>query len=732
MRVYLFLMLFLILVTDAYASWQTNQNDLRNTGSANGTGYFPLETSNYSIDGVGMDFQPLVDDLNADGKNEIVIFSNSSLIVFNPTLAILNQAKIGPILGQPTLFDFDDDRLVEIIFNARQNSSDYFFAYQFNNSNLKQEFNITLPNESNFSGIKCFKANNSYCTFKDKLNYIHIVDMTSRTDNSYNTSIYGERRHTVPAIGDIDNDGNLEAVWWFNDDNASGYGFLAFDLSNRAVKWKADNIFSPLVLIPGIDFFELFKLKGQPLLVDLNNDNKLEIAASVFYDDSMSGSGVSDWFTELFVYSSNGTKLFSKCEVNTVAPSVRCNDGDSQVNKWEGTNPFVLDYDKNGLDDVCFAKDVKKFIGIVGFDYMALNCYNYSGDEIAKVNLSSSEDGIKGTAMVADMDNDNNKEIIISHGIYKLDGTKLFSMPSLSDVHPIAVDIDGNKGLDLVWTFGNQTKVFLDNANYSIDLSVDAFDVIFSGFNTSHVNVTSIIKNTGQVEVSNIKTIMYNTETLENKTALINIKKSGNFTFSALLGLKENQKVLVSVDFDNELNESNEDNNAAIKEFVDLPHVFVSLDNLEPFNVQSEFRSFIKNKLISGYYTENENEADVKVYIGKKNPINIVNNIKTLEEFEFGYDFGNIIYYDKVGINPYAGLVGAFKDTDGKVKVMIVGNEIEGDIIGVKEFIKNQALLLNTITSDSIFADDENADAIKVYDYLHLGGNSEHYNVNNN
>ena len=67
----------LFLITNVYASWQTYQNDLRNSGIANGTGYFPLETANVSNELYGMSFQPLVDVINNDGYNEIIIFSNT-------------------------------------------------------------------------------------------------------------------------------------------------------------------------------------------------------------------------------------------------------------------------------------------------------------------------------------------------------------------------------------------------------------------------------------------------------------------------------------------------------------------------------------------------------------------------------------------------------------------------------------------------------------------------------
>ncbi len=717
------LFLFLILVPNVFANWQTYQNDLRNTGASNGTGYFPLNTANFSVD-LGMAFQPLIDDLNSDGNNEIVLFSNDSLIIFNSQLMILNQVKIGTILGQPTLFNFDSDNLIEIIFNARQ-SSDYFFVYQFNNSNLNQEFNITLNNDANFSGIKCLNlGGTNSCIFKDKQNYINIVNMSSKIDTIYNTSIYNETRQTVPAIGDIDNDGNYEAVFWFNNDSSGGYGFLVFDLNERRIDWIVDNIFSPFIAVPGDERFEHLRLKGQPVLVDLNNDNKLEVAASVFYDDSINVDLASDWFTELFVYNYNGTKQFSKCEKN---PSNNCNDGVSTRSMWEGTNPFILDVANNGFNDICFIKDKK-----IDFNFknMTINCYNYSGDLILDSEIFPSTDTIK-TATIADINNDGDKEIITENHIYARNGSSILEL-NLGSNFIISVDIDGNKGLDLVWTFGNQTKVFLDSSNYSIDLSVNAFDISFIKFNQTHINISTIIKNIGQVEVNNVKTIIYNTETKENKTSTINIRKNGNFTFNAVLGLKEGEKVLVNVDFDNEINETNEDNNVAEKRFEGLPYVFIDVINLEPSIIQSEFKNYIKNKLTSGYYTENENSADIKVYIGKNNPINVVNNVRTLDEFEFGYDFGNIIFNDKIGANPYAALVGAFKDTDGKIKIMIVGNEIEGDIIGTKEFIKNQVLLFNTKDKESIFIDDENTDAIKVFDYLHLGGNNEHYNLNNN
>src|SRR3989338_5659029 len=209
----LLLLILLLFSLNVNASWQTYQNDLSNTGSANGTGYFPLRTANFSNELYGMDFQPLIDDINNDGYNEIIIFSNDFLKIFDYELNLLEEKFIGTILGQPAIFNN------KIIFNSRINDKNYFFAYQYNNSNLQHNFNITLSNDADFGGIKCLNLDgDNSCVFKDKLNYIHIVNIDSKTDSSYNTSIYNETRETVPAVGDIDNDGNYEAVWWFNED----------------------------------------------------------------------------------------------------------------------------------------------------------------------------------------------------------------------------------------------------------------------------------------------------------------------------------------------------------------------------------------------------------------------------------------------------------------------------------------------------------------------------------
>lgn len=458
-----FLLISFLLSDAANASWQTFQNDLSNSGSSEEVGFFPLKTLNFSNEIYGSDFQPLIDDIDNDGRSELILFSNDFLKIFDYELNLMDEQFTGRLLGQPAIFN------KSIIFNSKINATNYFFNYKYSNSGLKRILGILLSNDADFSGIKCLKLNESnYCVFKDKLNYVHVIDIGTKTDNYYATSFYNETHQTVPAIGDIDNDGNIEAVFWHDNNSDNSYGMIAFDLNDRKIEWVADNIFTSRASSPST-----FVLKGQPVLVDLNNDSKLEIAVSVFYDDALPNfSPYNDWFTELFVFSHNGSKLFSKCEYNAVSNN-GCNDGSSEINKWEGTNPFVLDYDKNGVREICFIKD-KKLSGY--FKNMSINCYNYSGYALLDSELSPNTDTVK-TAITADINNDGKKEVITPSKLYLLNGTSILGLDFGSNF-VIPADLDGNSRLDLIMTRNGMSKLLIDDTStikvYDAQIKPDA------------------------------------------------------------------------------------------------------------------------------------------------------------------------------------------------------------------------------------------------------------------
>ena len=77
-------LLLLILVPSTSAAWNQYQGDESNTGRAEGIGYLGGSAFvNITNTDAGFNFQPLVGDFNNDGKNEIAIFSNNSLEIFD-------------------------------------------------------------------------------------------------------------------------------------------------------------------------------------------------------------------------------------------------------------------------------------------------------------------------------------------------------------------------------------------------------------------------------------------------------------------------------------------------------------------------------------------------------------------------------------------------------------------------------------------------------------------------
>ena len=196
-------LLFLILAPIANAAWEQYQNDLGNSGKADGIGYFGssiITNSTNSLD--GMNFQPLVDDVNNDNKNEIIIFSNDTLKVFDKFLNEIDKKRVGKLQGQPAIYNIDNDSFKEIVFISNISSTAYFFAYQYNNS-FFQEFNFTVLNGGIGSGVKCtLLGSTNICVFMDNKQYVHIVNMSSKNDSSYNTSVYNDTLEKIPAIGE--------------------------------------------------------------------------------------------------------------------------------------------------------------------------------------------------------------------------------------------------------------------------------------------------------------------------------------------------------------------------------------------------------------------------------------------------------------------------------------------------------------------------------------------------
>jgi len=421
------------------------------------------------------------------------------------------------------------------------------------------------------------------------------------------------------------------------------------------------------------------------------------------------------------LFNSHGGLVFSKVfDFYNVNPCLN----DNQRCLGYGSDLLVYDYNKDGFDDIGIYLE-----GAYDSPYgIYIKFFDRNGNEIASNKAEFGEGSHSITnAVLADMNSNNKLDLITKKHIYNLDGSVLYNF-SGDYRQAITVDIDKNGALDILLFNKSHTMLLLGSNNYSIDFSVAEEDISFKPLNNTHSIVAAEFRS--NIE-ANADVMLLNAETGESVNGSIVI--NGGYNFSAVMALSRGDKVRAGIDYKYKVNETNEKNNFDERMFEGLPYVFVS-SQIEPSNINSLFSDYIKDKLTSGYYTNNEFEADVKVYIGKNHPANIMNNVNFRNNYDFGYDYGNVYYYDKVGGYPFNGIVGGFKDYYGKIIIMIAGNEVEGNIAGVKEFIKQQSSLLsieNNNFNNAFYIEDENADAVKVYDYMHNSANAENYKENN-
>src|SRR3989338_11682664 len=320
------------------------------------------------------------------------------------------------------------------------------------------------------------------------------------------------------------------------------------------------------------------------------------------------------------------------------------------------------------------------------------------------------------------MDSKNKLDLITKKRIYALDGTALYNF-SGDYRQAIAVDIDKNGALDILLFNKSHTMLLLGSNNYSIDFSVSENDISFKPLNNTHSIVAAEFRS--NIE-ANADVMLLNAETGESVNGSIVI--NGGYNFSAVMALSKGDKVRAGIDYKYKVNETNEKNNFDDRMFEGLPYVYVSIDaDQNPQLPLQEIENYIKNNLILGYYTDDKNIADIQILIGKTHPLNILDRDYTQGKYRWGYkSIGGIDYFDRRYTAPYAGIVGRYS-IDGKDYIAVYGNSIAGNIAAAKELIKRQSDFIYAIPGKAIAVDDENIDAIGIYDYLHQPGNEQYY-----
>lgn len=715
-----YLIIFLALVLSlpsAYSSWMAYQNDNMNTGVQNGSGTLGIRNltnlTNYSY---GMRMQPLVADIDNNGLNDIVTFTNTSLVVLDRRLNLTASFGIGIVQGQHALYNIDSDAFIEIMLNHRVNNINYFSAYEFNGTGFNLEYNTTLPNPVNRSGIKCADVKGSaVCIFVDNFQDINIVNLSSKAIDTISLGNGVYNFSTIPAIADFDFDGRLEAVFWFNNDSDYNFGILVYDIENKIIDLNKDDIIDPICAGPSCSI----TFKGNPVFAKINN--AYYIAFSAMYDDSCNQWYCNDRYGRIWIMNSTGG----------ITAGVGCsNDGSSGINDYPMTNPVVFDANNDGANDFCVLSGC-----IFAASYANITCYNLNGQMVKNTQTPYGRTYANTLITAADMNSDSRIDFISRRDVLSYNGSALFTYnlettyPSPIEV-PIATDVDGNGALDLLWTDYFDTiyeplkiSLFYDFERYVNDLSVKAEDVSFSQ-TAGGVKVNVRMLNNGSISLNDVNVSVTNADDLVVKSIKSGIHPGYN-TLSFDFNLSKGDKLVVQVDPGNAVNETDELNNMAEANYIGTK-VYFSIDT--DFGLKEVYSEYLNKSLFGYNFVSSENDAEIVVAVGRNDPVVFSNNVYTLNFLDFGVDLGVVKYMDKRPNEPYAGLVSSF-ELAGKLYVFVYGNDVEGDIASLKALARNNDAILSVPFVTLI--DTDNIDALSVYDFLHIDSNQQYFKKNN-
>src|SRR3989338_2629856 len=212
------------------SEWTDFNKNRLSYGIASGNGYFSKSAINSILyNSYGTEFQPMIADIDNNGQNEIVVFSNNSLIVLNKSLALIAQKQVGNLRGQFDIENMDNDAFIEIIAVVNNSNKDNFTIFEFNGSDFKIETSFDVTSQNSYQDIRCLdfdKDNAKECIFRDFNGIVHSyqINATSQFDDKLNINIsdaadnvYASKVNIVPSFVDFDRDNDLDGLFWFND-----------------------------------------------------------------------------------------------------------------------------------------------------------------------------------------------------------------------------------------------------------------------------------------------------------------------------------------------------------------------------------------------------------------------------------------------------------------------------------------------------------------------------------
>ena len=707
-----FITLVTILIPISMAdSWETyGKNITANNANLDTTGHFNRTMAFFNLS-FGMDFQPLVSDLDSDGYNELIIWQNDTLRIYNKSIAQIVEYKLGVLRSQPSISNFTKNTKSIVAIQETN-----FTVINFNGSiSIVKNFNLTW-NLTN-SGLMCGLIDNDTledCVFKDNEGYLHMFDNNSNSQSDDKLNVYvgnnseRETNFSIVSIADFDNDGRNEIL-----------------VRHTKLVTVVDSVTKNIELTHDLSQDYGYRPIGQfpinPLFFDADKDrfHELLLAYPILFSAPL---GLDDGISYLVLNYTGSVKWQHNCSFDastTISTTAR------------GSRPVpidTLDSVNTELILVCGYNSINSnsryslSLGINIIDGLNGTIYQSTNHTFGFIFTAGNE-----STAVADINNNGILDILLPDGAYEISSiqNKTFDYNGLSAsfLNPVVVDIDGNKALDIILSSNGLTYIFLDNASYYNDLEISSSDISYFRINGSSINVSVNVHNLGSVNAFNINVTVGNLNSNEEASSLFNLTQDITAISFVMGNFSDGDKIIALVDASGIFNESDENNNFAESVF---KAVSVYLDIRLPYGLNNTFEEYLKSKFNEYNFVNNPDNADIVISVGKQAGSVVKYNDFIFNTYDFGILDGIVTYQGNLQNEPYVALIAGYENNSRKY-VFILGNEIEGEIAGAitinSEIIDN---MLNT------YLDRYNEEGIATYEYLHSSLNKQYYATDTN
>lgn len=363
-------------------------------------------------------------DLNHDGADEVLLATNNILQVYNATQLLWQKNLTGVAIYPPSVADVNNDGQLEIIQatgGQPANGRLYLLDYEGNDLsgwplNFNNNWILSAPALADVNGDQLMEIIVS--ERMSPAGAVHVLQLDGSEWNSNWPVNLGATPAVTPAVGDVDGDGEMEIVVHSTE------GRYVFDLEGQAEAGF------PQITDPD----QRYSFQS-PILVDLDEDNRLEIVGNTHGDDP-----------QFYVLQSDGSNFPGW--PNPVPDA-----------SWTFNPPTVVK-----IQDQWLILNSRK----IGSDVDdMLYAWDSDGNMVNGFPIEKAG-GLEGFISVADVDNDGAFEILFGSNIIDSDGNGFIHAYELDGSGELAGFPIRTHG----WTFMNGVTIGDINGDEQMDLAV--------------------------------------------------------------------------------------------------------------------------------------------------------------------------------------------------------------------------------------------------------------------